>query len=460
MRQLLSFQERRIVNILYSLTIDHEYMTLKQIQEMNECSDRTVQSDIDTIKDFWGGRIAIRHFEQAVFLENRSLGKLHQYIYEILQQSLTCNLLISIFFNPEENMDFHAMQTHISTSHAQRTLSDINSFLNRHNIMISKTGGKHFLEGNSEMNLRFFMTEFLIQYQPIMNSFKNREVMLTLIKVLEEAFIFHKIKLNELLLNQLSLAFYLSIIREKQGFKMIDSEDQFSNFDFNLPEDFKFTKYEVKAGLNQFNDLIFLHYNNHELRERVSRNVKTFTEIESFGGIIQNPNDLSDSIFLYMLMVYVNNTKLERLLDRSVLFGQESQKMKTDLFEIVHEQIATYDPNFKNFVLEHLDVLIFWVSLTLPKNKLKIPKKILVISDLGKDHATGLKDFIKTYFSYHHFTCGSTLLGLDEDVIKNIDSFDLIISTTILVFDTKVPIVEINDFVSPQDLQGVFMALR
>ena len=161
MKQLLSFQDRRIVNILYALTIDHDYMTLKQIQEMNECSDRTVQSDIAKIKDFWGGRINLRHFEHVVFLENKSLGKLHQYIYEILEQSLPCNLLISIFYNPEENMDFHAMETHISTSHAQRTLADINGFLTEQGITVSKAGGKYFLEANSEMNLRYFISEFL-----------------------------------------------------------------------------------------------------------------------------------------------------------------------------------------------------------------------------------------------------------------------------------------------------------
>lgn len=460
MKQLLSFQERRIVNILYALTIDYDYMTLKQIQDMNECSDRTVQSDIIRIQDFWEGRIKLLHFEHVVYLENRSLGKLQQYIYEILEQSLPCNLLLSIFFNPEENMEHHALETHISTSHAQRTLIDIDTFLKRHSLMISKNNGKHFIEGNSEMNLRYFMNEFLIQYQTISKSFLSKKLMDGLIKILDEAFKFHKINLTELHLNHLNLAFYLSILREKQGFKIINDDDEFHEFDFIIEDDLEFTHQEIRNGLTLFNDLVFIYRNNRHLEEKIYKNSNKLMQGNGFGHLVEDLKIITEPIYLFMIMTYCNPTKLERLLDRSILFGQESRKVRKKFFDLVIKEINTYEDNLKNFLINHINSLIFWVSLELPNYQIPIPQKILIISDLGENHAIDLKHYLETLFSYHRFETGSTLNGLSESLKSEINRFNLIISTTLLNFDPGVRMVEIDDFISERDLARIFTALR
>lgn len=460
MKNLLSFQERRIVNILYALSVEEDYMTLKDIQKMNQCSDRTVLSDIRQIRDFWGDKIILEHYEHVLFIRNKSMGKLHQYIYDVLNQSLLCNLLVSVFFNPEENMEYHAIESYISTSHALRTLSDVNSFLKDHKMTISKANGKHFIEGNSELNLRYFMGEFLLQYQPIHKSFSSKELMLDLLEILRKAFAHHKIILNELLLNHFNLFFYLSIIREKQGYPLLNSMDQFKSFDFDWKHEELFTKDDVVLGLKQFNDFIFVYSKNKNLENKIKRYLSQWTEKDFIKKVLNNPSSIAESIYIYMISVYCNPTKLEKLLDRSIIFGQESQKLKSKAFEVILKQIHSMDVSMKNFLLEHLNPIIFWVALDLKDYHIVSSKKVLVISDLGKDHADDLKYYLEHFFPHHQFHTEETLHGLSKDPIKDLDHFDLIISTTSLPYDKKVPIIEINDFISQDDLGRVFTALR
>lgn len=460
MKELLSFQERRIVNILYALTVEHFYLTLKEIQTMNECSDRTVLSDIERIRDFWGDKIELNNFENVLFLQDNSMGKLHQYIYDVLNQSLLCNLLVSVFFNPEENMDFHALETHISTSHALRTLNDIDAFLKRHDLMISKTSGKHFVEGNSEANLRYFMSEFLIQYQPIKKTFTNKKLMMTLLGIVKEAFEFKGISLNELMLNQMTLVFYVSILREKQGFALMDSIDQFEDFDFRVDETLEFTKEEVKAGLNQFNDFIFVYNKNLHLEKTLHDTFDKFIKKHNLHHVFKDADIISKPTYIFMILTYCNPTELERLLDRTVIFGKESKKTKAKTFELIYETIDNFSPNMKNFLLKHLDQLIFWISLEISNYDIGIQKKVLIISDLGEQHASDLKTFIELFYGHHHFNSASTINGLAVDVQKTLDDYDLIISTTLIDNESSTPCIEINDYISESDMGRIFTALR
>ena len=457
MKALLSFQERRILNILYALSVDKKFMTMNEIQTMNECSDRTVQSDLERIQDFWGEKINLETFENAVFLPHRSKGKLHQYIYDILLQSLHSNIILSVFFNPNQTIEFHAQNTHISTSHAQRTINDTNLFLAQHKLILSKSNGRLFLEGNSELNLRNFMAEFLNQNQPLLTCFKEEKIMETYSSILRKAFASQSIHMNELMLNQLSLAFYVSVIREQQGFKTIDQDHHFTDFDFEIDDHFQYSKEEIKAGLSHFNDFVFLYHENDALRQKINKHVQIFVEIDTFQDQKDNAEKIVEIVYLFMILKYYDMTKLTRLLDRTELFGKELIADQEAVFKDLFAGFEDYDTNYRNFLLKYMNQLIFWISLELNELDLPTKKSILVLSDLGESHALGLKNFLQTHFQNHTFDTVNTSQVRLEELINN---YDLVISTNLLNFNTKVPFIEVNDYISQRDLARIFQAVR
>lgn len=80
MKQLLSYQEKRIINILYELCVNRDYMTNKEIQEMNQCSDRTVIKDLDYINNCKKTSMYIDFLGDSVRLRNGSLGNLRRFV--------------------------------------------------------------------------------------------------------------------------------------------------------------------------------------------------------------------------------------------------------------------------------------------------------------------------------------------------------------------------------------------
>lgn len=460
MKEILSFQEKRIINILSALSLSENSMSVLGIQDMNDCSDRTVINDLEKISDLWGQKLQLSQLENTITIENRSTGLLLECIYDVLKDSLLSSLLLSIFFYPEEKIQFHADKVHISVSHAQRSLADLKTFLNKHKLLVSKNKGRHFLEGSSEVHLRFFMTQLLSQKQKIIDSFPNKDTMLELFDITHKAFKENGITLNALQVQEMTLALYISILREQQGFKLIDAPDTFKDLSFKLKHPFPFTKDEIRSGLELFSDAVFVYHQNLPLKERVLKHTNIAISNLSFKENITNIDTIAETIYVYMILDYANTVKLEKLLDRSLIFGLQCQKMYKDNYLEVNKQIEFLDLNLKNYIQRHLPHLIFWVSLERADSHIRNTKSILIVSDLGLKHASDLKSFLEQHFNHHYFDIESSLQGFSKELLDKFKLYDCIITTSPLNHDTEIPIVEISDFISQHDLSRIFMALR
>lgn len=460
MKEILSFQEKRIINILSALSLSEMPLSILEIQAMNDCSDRTVINDIEKILDLWGQKLQVKQLENTIVNENKSTGLLQECIYDVVKDSLLSNLLLSIFFHPEEKIQFHADMVHISVSHAQRSLTDLKPFLNKHKLLISKNKGRHFLEGSSEVHLRFFIRELLSQKQKITDSFPNKDMMMELFDITKKAFKDQGMVLNDLKVQEMTLALYLSILREKQGFKLIDAPDTFKDFTFKIKQTLPFTKDEILEGLNLFSDAVFVYHQNLLLKERVLKYSQIAISNLSFHQNITDIKTIAETIYLYMIFDYSNTVKLEKLLDRSLIFGLQCQKMYKDNYKEVDKQIGFLDLNLKNYIQGHLAQLIFWVSLERANSHIRNTKSIVIVSDLGLQHASDIKNFLEEHFNHHYFDMESSLQGFSQELLKKLKLYDCIISTTSITLETKIPIVEISDFISQHDLSRIFMALR
>ncbi|CAM3560456.1 helix-turn-helix domain-containing protein [Erysipelothrix urinaevulpis] len=458
MKQLLNYQENRIINILKELTIYRYFMTLKEIQEMNQCSDRTVLNDLKFIETFHDPKLEFNTIGDTVSLKHRSIGNLRFVYQQILNQSNHVNILLSIFFNPYQSIDFHAENAHISASHAQRSLSNIQAFLNEHSASLSKHKGYYYINAKSELTLRFLLTDFLVDVRSLRQSFPDQKTMVELLQRLKTEISQYDLFLDELHLNHLNLFFYVSILRESQGFEL-NSKTLFGKVPIHSNV---LTESQIQAGLEAIKIIGQSYLDNKALKNEILNEVQIFLTEQKFNTDIYNEKVITESIYQLLILKKHYNGHPKAFLRRSKMYGEKFRLQNKLLSDKIGQAVFDSQYEFTETIARNIDEIIFWVSMEIPDFIIPVSKKILVLSDFGDNHAYDLQLFVRNHFTQHTICSKGILNGISPDLKNEIETnqYDIIISTTYLDILHQGTTVHINDYPNETDLLEIYRAIN
>lgn len=367
--------------------------------------------------------------------------------------------MLSIFWYPYKNIEFHAENAHISPSHAQRSLANISDFLEQHDAQLSKSKACYYIEGKSEQNLRFLFADIMIEYQTILDFFPSEKFMLELLEILKTSLINHNMKLDDLHLHNLNMVFFLSIMRESQGFHLHNKIDFLDEFEVEMRSynsEGLFNEKAIHSGLEQM--AILMHSYNYylPLKEEITKEIYKFIPINDHDKL--SINKISETIYQYIILRLNYVQKLNQILDRSGLYGQKFRDQNPVLMRQIFKTIDESPIKYKKIVRNNIDEIIFWVSIESPDFRMPIPKNILVLSDFGNKHAYDLKVFISDHFPIHHISSLGILRGVPDKIIQSIENneFDLVISTVELDILQNKKSIYINDYPNEHDLKEIY----
>ena len=162
MINLLDFQSKRIINIIHFLANKNAQLTVNDIAEINECSDKTVYNDIKYIQNSWNGLLGIERYND-LFVANIKSQSHFKYIYsEILSNSNAIKILVEIFLKPNQSIHYYATKTNTSITNLYNTIKSINQKLELYDITIINENRTFKIRAKSaELHILFFTMIFM-----------------------------------------------------------------------------------------------------------------------------------------------------------------------------------------------------------------------------------------------------------------------------------------------------------
>ncbi|HEY4544758.1 MAG TPA: HTH domain-containing protein, partial [Tissierellaceae bacterium] len=93
----LSAKDRRHLNIIEYLVFKENYISVYEIEKLNQCSNRTVYNDIEEIYQRFGKQLDASFSKNVLKIRNISSGNYEQIQKKILNKSTEINVMKTVF---------------------------------------------------------------------------------------------------------------------------------------------------------------------------------------------------------------------------------------------------------------------------------------------------------------------------------------------------------------------------
>ena len=420
MERLLSPSMHRRVLLLNLLNGPNSWITSDYLAESIDCSKKTIMLDCQYIEDRWPDYLTIetsrKHGIRLIASPHRSI---HDIYIEIIQESNAFSLLESIFFEPMQPAVYWEKKLFLSNSSLYRLSNIISSALKDRNIQMSRS--PYFVHGKDERQIRYFFTCYFIEVYGIREwpFHLDRTKVFTLSNKINQKF---ALELNDSQIVHLAYSIAVTIIRERQGFLIQDRKDPINSFvkttidvrkyqadveeiaeplNVVLPdnwyEDFCYSIFWWDFGWDNEQEKVNVIYQAENL-------VKTIKEALSIS--ISEQSNLS--IIRLIEYLYAKHKmfpyKKFMVYDR-YLYSSRAIKQNFIVFTaVVTKALGVLEAKMKfpwqSMYLDGIlhEMAIRWQDLSKLTDEMRHQLSVLVLSDLGKEHAQLLSSVLKENF--------------------------------------------------------------
>lgn len=420
MERLLSPSMHRRVLLLNLLNGPNSWITSDYLAESIDCSKKTIMLDCQYIEDRWPDYLTIetsrKHGIRLIASPHRSI---HDIYIEIIQESNAFSLLESIFFEPMQPAVYWEKKLFLSNSSLYRLSNIISSALKDRNIQMSRS--PYFVHGKDERQIRYFFTCYFIEVYGIREwpFHLDRTKVFTLSNKINQKF---ALELNDSQIVHLAYSIAVTIIRERQGFLIQDRKDPINSFvkttidvrkyqadveeiaeplNVVLPdnwyEDFCYSIFWWDFGWDNEQEKVNVIYQAENL-------VKTIKEALSISISEQS----SLSIIRLIEYLYAKHKmfpyKKFMVYDR-YLYSSRAIKQNFIVFTaVVTKALGVLEAKMKfpwqSMYLDGIlhEMAIRWQDLSKLTDEMRHQLSVLVLSDLGKEHAQLLSSVLKENF--------------------------------------------------------------
>lgn len=415
MIDLLSYQTIRLLNIAEYLITKSSSCSIDTLQELNQCSRKTVYDDLRLLQERWDWVLDLEVYQNHVTTHERSISKLIQFKQNLYHQELKINILKNIFCYPYTTVLDLTFHLNYSESAIRKNIREINKYLKQIDLEIAHNDYRYFLTGKSEHTVRFFVKELLN-----VSGFYDEIVHFSV----EELNTFDQfVQKNELVftenLKKEALSLYFCILtREKQGFKdpyLMESSKQ-------LQQDIHNYHHLIEVPIN--------HFLNDNKLKITQYDYDLLTNILMMIGF-------SAKALPYHMDLYIN--RYQYFLNS---FHQQNPSFTSSYLKYIQKLDVNTNIEFSRYSAE----MLFHLYTHIETRRYRV-LKIGVYSDLGKQHANSILLSISKHFS-----------GQKIELYDSNSQYDLIVCTDISE-EFTVPFVTVSDFLTEEDFKNIYKAI-
>ncbi|OTN89592.1 hypothetical protein A5819_002090 [Enterococcus sp. 7E2_DIV0204] len=478
MERLLSPSMHRRVLLLNLLNGPNSWITSDYLAESIDCSKKTIMLDCQYIEDRWPDYLTIetsrKHGIRLIASPHRSIYDIY---IEIIQESNAFSLLESIFFEPMRPAVYWEKKLFLSNSSLYRLSNIISSALKDRNIQMSRS--PYFVHGKDERQIRYFFTCYFIEVYGIREwpFHLDRTKVFTLSNKINQKF---ALELNDSQIVHLAYSIAVTIIRERQGFLIQDRKDPINSFvkttidvrkyqadveeiaeplNVVLPdnwyEDFCYSIFWWDFGWDNEQEKVNVIYQAENL-------VKTIKEALSI-SISEQSNISIIRLIEYLYAKHKMFPYKKFIVYDRYLYSSRAIKQNFIVFTaVVTKALGVLEAKMKfpwqSMYLDGIlhEMAIRWQDLSKLTDEMRRQLSVLVLSDLGKEHAQFLSSVLKENFR------NKVNLSVQENhfydqLVNNVDQqYDLYVSNYALeTIDEKINMIveDIPSFKNITDLR-------
>ncbi|MBO0446626.1 helix-turn-helix domain-containing protein [Enterococcus ureilyticus] len=420
MERLLAPSMHRRVLLLNLLNGSNSWITSDYLAESIECSKKTIMLDCQYIEDRWSDYLTIetsrKHGIRLITSPHRSI---HEIYIEIIQESNAFSLLESVFFEPRQVAAYWEKKLFLSNSSLYRLSNVISSALKDRNIQMSRS--PYYVHGKDERQIRYFFTCYFIEVYGIREwpFHLDREKIFKLSSKINKKF---DLELNDSQIVHLAYSIAVTIIRERQGFLIQNRKDPINSFVQTTIDVRKYQKdvEEIAEPLhvvlpdNWYEDFCYsifwwdFGWDNEQEKVNViyqAENLVTTIQ-EALSISISEPSKVS--IIRLIEYIYAKHKlfpyKKFMVYDR-YLYSSKAIKQNFIVFTaVVSKALGVLEKKmkfpWKTMYLDGIlhEMAIRWQDLSRLTDEMRHQLSVLVLSDLGKEHAQLLSSVLKENF--------------------------------------------------------------
>lgn len=415
MDQLLSFKSLRCLKIAENLIIEHDYISFKIFQEMNQCSNKTVYDDIKYLQDEWNEILELDLIKNHARSNVTSLYSLMHIKRKLFYGEIKVQLILNIFFNPGLDMIEHSLALNFSDSHLRSQLNSINLFLKKYDIFIkyNKDTKGYIIDAKDKSVLMIFILELI--------KVSQNEHLLPDLKETEAAKF-------EVVINSLSKFIPEQLTNESMNLARIN-QFLLSHFpNVNVGYTSVFNTYERIVSREAF-------FENH-LREYFKRNdfLIPDNEFEIF----------TDILLMVGTKLSLMPQRVDNFLNRYDYFYSSYKIEQPNRAKEIDLMLSFFEEETGIKFYSYRSEIVFYAHTHLLSMRSNKKIKIGIYSDMGKNHALSIVGEIKKKFTNHIV-----------NAYQQNGEYDLILTTTDLrsdinLFDIKYLV--ISDYITDEDI--------
>lgn len=455
MERFLSFQDKRILNIIKKIIVEDEALTIKTIMKMNDCSQRTVYNDLHFIEEAWGKTIGFQIHGELIYFEERSMGAMRLIVEEMLKKNLAMQIMSELILESFQSAQLLSKKLFVSESRIRREIHDINAFLKPHGFKIRKKNQLFYWHDllKDELRIRIQLTRLIWEQKRLKDL--DTIIPIEMIESFSTTMLQNQVHLNDVQKDFCMLFIYISYLRETQGFHYL-SQNQHSVKDHAIkawigPQIY----HNLYASIHDF----FLKINQEEIdKQGILESVHHFLEIASHNYHPEDMPVLIDNLYLQIRYFSTYPYLSKKIFHREKLFGYRYAQQNPRLFG----KIIQYFSDFKNFtgidLSDYVYEIIFHSAMLCPQKTIYRKRRVLLVSDYAKNHAEVLKKKMMQHFPNIDVDTKMICLNSKLETIP-IENYDLIVSTLPHPKLKKGNWVLVGDVLSEQDLSKIYRGL-
>lgn len=474
MRELLDTPTQRRLKILEQLNEVSDWISSNELASANDASLRTINNDVSFLKENWSPLLLIETSKKnGVRLRTQPSSHVEIVYRHVLKNSEAFRLLESMFFDTTLSIERWGEKLYISESSLYRITSAMSESLAKYGLQLEKKPCR--VTGENEFYVRCFYTSFFREAYSITEwpfPVNKKDSVLFLREIAKSS----NYEIDDAQLVHMNYIFNVCLIRQSQGFyNIVDVPDELSS---NIKADILKHKpalekiayqYKLKVDDKMLNDLfftIFYHQNSWQNQEEqlfVSKEINHFIKtVRAFFDITLS-NNIADKIEGTMKHLYLYHRlypfRNHIIFDDYLYSGSAIKKDYPTFNTVVEKGLKELEKNtdfpwestYHNVILYWL--MVKWENLPAILNEKREKAKILVISDLGKEHGLFLSKMILSNFkakaTTEHFQ--NSIIFLEEEDPEIFEAYDIIVTNFNTDLLPKEKLVVLDDIPSSGD---------
>lgn len=466
MERLLQHTMIRRVRLLEFLVYSNQWISTKFLMQQLNCSQQTILSDCEYFENEWSDYVVLETSKKlGIRLYMNRQHAISELYKKMMKNSGDLSLLESLFFYPNRDGVFHRQRLFTSESSLYRSYRRLKQVLNDRNLDILHQQDQYSLIGENELQVRFFLILYFCETYgekewpfPV-----DQQFVYKCLTVIIKYFPFEQ-TISTMKFLTYSLAVLL--IREEQGFPL-RMDKQLIATKMSKEDEQTLTKllqpnYPTVTSMDIYQSIFWWEFDWIEPKER--------TKVQQIGerylvslckGLQVTLAERNKKKLIHCLQLIYIRHKLypyqesiihSRFTQPSIILQKNypifAKKVNDLLYSLEAEEGFPWQSRYYNEIL--CETFFHWNMLYKKLDTQLVTLDILIMSDLGEEHAAFLSYLIENRFPKRIRTCCDKGDNTNQQLLS-IDNYDLCISNYLIESKESTKFIVVEDIPSPKN---------